>query len=109
MYFVFHTINRTRSRASFRSRTDLRFDVARDGGRPIRHLRYGPHRFDAAGVYNRELDIPIGGSTASVSDLSETYDIVEPGIYRVRGILTPQASRAAIVSPWVTVTVLPKR
>ncbi len=107
MYFGLYTVNGTSKPASFRSRTELRFEVTGASGM-IRHQSYGLHSFDRAGVYNREVGIPIGNSSASASDLSETYDITEPGTYQVRALLTLHGSHATVVSPWVTVTVVPK-
>lgn len=108
MYFGLYTVNGTRKQLTYRSRTELRFEVAGGSGGAVRHQSYPLHRFDSAGVYNREVGIPIGSSSASASDLSETYDITEPGMYQVRAILTLHGSRATIASPWITITVVPK-
>lgn len=108
IYLMLYTVNTTRKQAAFRSRSEVRFEVVGAHSEKVRHQEYDARVLARAGVYDREVGIPTGRMSAWAADLSETYEITEPGTYQVRATITLRGSHAMITSPWVTITVAPK-
>jgi hypothetical protein len=105
---AFHFLNTTRKPVYFHSRTEFHFEVSGPGPGAVRAHSFQEQDFGSLGRFDRDVRVPIGSSEPWADDLRETYELLEPGAYQVRAVITIHNTHAVVTSPWITVTVLPK-